>query len=56
VSSAEEESRLGRRSRELRALSARLREGGGEARVAKQHQQGKLAAGERVALLIDPRS
>jgi 3-methylcrotonyl-CoA carboxylase beta subunit len=35
-------------------LAARLREGGGAARVAKMHQQGKLAPRERVQRLLDP--
>jgi 3-methylcrotonyl-CoA carboxylase beta subunit len=35
-------------------LAARLREGGGSARVAKMHQQGKLAPRERVTQLLDP--
>jgi acetyl-CoA carboxylase carboxyltransferase component len=52
----EGDGRLARRSRELRELSARLRQGGGEARIARQHQQGKLTARERIALLLDPRS
>lgn len=52
----EEDSRLERRSRELRSLAARLREGGGEARITRQHEQGKLTARERVALLLDPRT
>jgi 3-methylcrotonyl-CoA carboxylase beta subunit len=34
-------------------LAAKLREGGGAARVAKMHQQGKLAPRERVAGLLD---
>jgi 3-methylcrotonyl-CoA carboxylase beta subunit len=39
-----------------RELERRLREGGGTARVAKQHAQGKLTARERVAALKDPDS
>ena len=35
-------------------LAARLREGGGAARVAKMHEQGKLSPRERVARLLDP--
>ena len=38
---------------ELRELEARIQRGGGEARVARQHAQGKLTARERVNLLID---
>ena len=41
---------------ELRALEARLREGGGPKRIAKQHDDGKLTARERIALLLDPRT
>ena len=48
------ESRLRALSEEYRALAARLREGGGAARVAKMHQQGKLAPRERVERLLDP--
>src|SRR5687768_11229200 len=46
-------SRLRELSAEVRELEARLREGGGPARIAKQHEQGKLTARERVALLCD---
>jgi acetyl-CoA carboxylase carboxyltransferase component len=46
-------SRLRELSVELRALEARLREGGGPDKAAKQHQQGKLTARERVARLLD---
>ncbi|HEU0079511.1 MAG TPA: acyl-CoA carboxylase subunit beta [Longimicrobiaceae bacterium] len=41
---------------ELRELEARLREGGGPKRIAKQHADGKLTARERIALLLDPRT
>ncbi len=47
-------SRLRRLTDELRELEARLREGGGEAKVARQHEQGKLTARERIDLLLDP--
>ncbi len=50
------ESRLAGLVRELEALEERLRRGGGSKRIAKQHEQGKLTARERVALLIDPRT
>lgn len=46
-------SRLKTLTDEYQALAARLREGGGAARVAKQHEQGKLTARERIALLAD---
>ena len=39
---------------EVRALEARLREGGGADKAARQHKQGKLTARERVARLCDP--
>ena len=38
---------------EARALEEKLRLGGGERRIAKQHSQGKLTARERVELLAD---
>ncbi len=38
----------------VRALEARLREGGGAERIARQHAQGKLTARERVERLRDP--
>ena len=40
--------------RELQELEIRLREGGGSAKVEKQHREGKLTARERIARLIDP--
>lgn len=48
------ESRAARLVAELRELESRLREGGGPKRTAKQHEQGKLTARERIALLLDP--
>jgi propionyl-CoA carboxylase beta chain len=45
--------------RELEELERRKREselGGGEARIQRQHSEGKLTARERVALLFDPGS
>jgi acetyl-CoA carboxylase carboxyltransferase component len=47
-------SRLERLTAELRELEARLRLGGGLDRIERQHQQGKLTARERIALLLDP--
>ncbi|HYC50928.1 MAG TPA: acyl-CoA carboxylase subunit beta [Gemmatimonadaceae bacterium] len=47
-------SRLRELSQELRALEARLREGGGKERIARQHKQKKLTARERVERLCDP--
>lgn len=46
--------RLREASDRLRALEARVREGGGAERIARQHAQGKLTARERVAGLCDP--
>jgi len=47
-------SRLRALTDEYRQLAERLRAGGGAARVAKMHQQGKLAPRERVTQLLDP--
>ena len=38
---------------ELRARRARVLNGGGKKRIAKQHESGKLTARERIALLLD---
>jgi acetyl-CoA carboxylase carboxyltransferase component len=46
--------RLRELSTEVRELEGRLRQGGGKSRIAKQHEQGKLTARERVELLCDP--
>jgi 3-methylcrotonyl-CoA carboxylase beta subunit len=43
-------------AQELRELEARLRQGGGPKRIQKQHDDGKLTARERIALLLDPRT
>jgi 3-methylcrotonyl-CoA carboxylase beta subunit len=57
---SEQTTRAGSRLRvlttELRELEERLRQGGGEDRVERQHRQGKLTARERIALLLDPRT
>jgi 3-methylcrotonyl-CoA carboxylase beta subunit len=50
------DSRMATLAAELRELEARLREGGGAERIARQHAQGKLTARERIALLLDPRT
>ncbi len=47
-------SRLRTLTEEYQRLAQRLREGGGANRVAKMHQQGKLAPRERVERLLDP--
>ncbi|MFL5875138.1 MAG: carboxyl transferase domain-containing protein [Solirubrobacteraceae bacterium] len=39
---------------ELEARRAKARMGGGDERIARQHQQDKLTARERLDLLIDP--
>lgn len=41
---------------ELRDLRGTLKLGGGPSRIAKQHEQGKLTARERIDLLLDPGS
>src|SRR5215469_14183693 len=41
---------------ELKAIEERIRQGGGPARVERQHKQGKLTARERISLLVDPGS
>jgi 3-methylcrotonyl-CoA carboxylase beta subunit len=50
------ESRLKRLVAELDELEARLRQGGGEKRIKRQHDAGKLTARERISLLLDPRT
>jgi len=45
--------RLRELSAEVRELEARLREGGGADKIARQHKQGKLTARERIARLCD---
>jgi acetyl-CoA carboxylase carboxyltransferase component len=47
-------SRLRTLTEEYQALAARLRAGGGSARVRKMHEKGQLAPRERVARLLDP--
>ena len=47
-------SRLRELSAEVRALESKLREGGGAEKIARQHQQGKLTARERLERLCDP--
>ena len=41
---------------QLSKLEDRLREGGGAARIEKQHRAGKMTARERIAALTDPQS
>ncbi|MSP59052.1 MAG: acyl-CoA carboxylase subunit beta [Myxococcales bacterium] len=40
----------------LEEMEARAHQGGGDERIARQHQQGKLTARERIDLLLDPGS
>jgi acetyl-CoA carboxylase carboxyltransferase component len=42
------------RIEQLREMRARARLGGGEERIARQHERGKLTARERVERLLDP--
>ncbi|MBT8488158.1 MAG: acyl-CoA carboxylase subunit beta [Gemmatimonadetes bacterium] len=44
---------MGELSAELQELREELREGGGERRIKRQHDQGKLTARERIELLLD---
>ncbi|HZN05461.1 MAG TPA: carboxyl transferase domain-containing protein [Pyrinomonadaceae bacterium] len=48
--------RLRQLTDELQQLEARLRLGGGPDKIERQHQQGKLTARERIALLLDKES
>ena len=50
----ETESRMRQAVNELRPLEEQLRQGGGLAKIEKQHSQGKLTARERIERLIDP--
>ena len=56
ATTAPREGRLRTLTEEYRRLAERLEQGGGAARVAKMHQQGKLAPRERVRALLDPAS
>lgn len=47
-------SRLRALAEAVRTLEARVRQGGGADKAARQHQQGKLTVRERVARLADP--
>jgi 3-methylcrotonyl-CoA carboxylase beta subunit len=51
-----ESGRLRRLVDDLDELETRLRLGGGEERIKRQHDAGKLTARERIALLLDPRT
>src|ERR1700682_6050677 len=58
MSSAQRQERLARLSArdKLAALDAQAELGGGEERIDKLHQEGKLTARERIDLLLDPGS
>lgn len=49
-------SRLRVLTQEYQQLAAKLQQGGGAARVAKMHEQGKLSPRERVQGLLDPKT
>jgi acetyl-CoA carboxylase carboxyltransferase component len=49
-------SRLRALTEEYQQLAAKLQKGGGPARIAKMHEQGKLSPRERVQQLLDPRT
>jgi len=49
-------SRLRRLTDDYLDLAIRLRQGGGEAKIHRQHEQGKLTARERVSVLCDANS
>jgi propionyl-CoA carboxylase beta chain len=44
------------RIEELKKISKKAKEGGGEKKVKKQHEKGKLTARERIDILLDPDS
>src|ERR671933_2045965 len=58
ISSARRSERLASLSarEKLAALDAQAELGGGEERIEKQHEEGKLTARERIELLLDPGS
>src|SRR6201991_668134 len=53
IAQAETVKRLRQLTDELQQLETRLRLGGGPDKIERQHQQGKLTARERIALLLD---
>lgn len=53
IAPVETTKRLRQLAGELQQLEARLRLGGGPDKIERQHQQGKLTARERIALLLD---
>jgi 3-methylcrotonyl-CoA carboxylase beta subunit len=53
---AEDATRLETLARELQELREKIQAGGGERRIQRQHDQGKLTARERILELLDPDS
>ena len=53
IANVETTKRLRQLTDELKQLENRLRLGGGPDKIERQHQQGKLTARERIALLLD---
>jgi 3-methylcrotonyl-CoA carboxylase beta subunit len=53
IAKVETTKRLRQLTDELQQLESRLRLGGGPDKIERQHQQGKLTARERIALLLD---
>jgi 3-methylcrotonyl-CoA carboxylase beta subunit len=53
IANVETTKRLRQLTDELQQLESRLRLGGGPDKIERQHQQGKLTARERIALLLD---
>jgi 3-methylcrotonyl-CoA carboxylase beta subunit len=53
IANVEATKRLRQLTDELQQLESRLRLGGGPDKIERQHQQGKLTARERIALLLD---
>jgi len=49
-------SRLRALTEEYQQLAAKLQQGGGPARIARMHEQGKLSPRERVQQLLDPKT
>lgn len=47
---------MGERINALREKRSKVKQGGGVKRIAKQHEQGKLTARERIEKLVDPNS
>ncbi|HEX9577212.1 MAG TPA: carboxyl transferase domain-containing protein, partial [Myxococcales bacterium] len=58
LSSAQRHERLAAKGarEKLAALDAQAELGGGQERIDKQHEEGKLTARERIELLLDPGS